>query len=118
MLHENNISELVRCLLAERGKYRLRPRRSPRQHKQTTAHNQARQVEGTQNQPPGIPWFYRHCDTFYKRALSGFLVIASGFNNSVPEVGHNCGRPRREVPAPEDPEDKSLDGSLKLTDWV
>ncbi len=76
------------------------------------------EVDGTQDQQPGMPWFYHHRGTFYKRAFSGFTVIASGSKNSVPEFRHNCGSSRREVPAPEDPEDESLDGSLELTDWV
>jgi hypothetical protein len=64
-------------LLAEREKYPLRLRRSPHLSQQTAAHDLARQLDGAQDQRPGQPWFYHHHGHFYKRALSGYLVIAS-----------------------------------------
>ena len=105
-------------LLAERGRYQLRPQRSPPQHKETADHNQARQEDGTLNRQPGVPWLYLHRGNCYKRALSGFLVITLGFDNSNPEAQQNCNRQGRDAPALEDSEDASLDGSHKLTDWV
>ncbi len=105
-------------LLAEQGKYRLRLQRSPCQHKETADHDQAKQEDGTLDRQLGVPWFYLHHGHCYKRALSGLLLITSGFDNSNPEAQQNRDRQGRDAPASEDTEDASLDGSYELTEWV
>jgi hypothetical protein len=87
-------------LLAEQEKYQLQPQRSPHQHKETADHDQAKQEDGTLDRQPGVPWFYLHRGHRYKRALSGFLVITLGFDNSNPEAQQNCDRQGRDAPAP------------------
>jgi hypothetical protein len=56
------------------------PRRSPRNHQQTAALGLARKVDGKQDFWRGKKWAYHQQGKFYKRAASGYLILATGYN--------------------------------------